>query len=97
MEFTHETSEALDRYFSALSHTGYKSYNQVYNLLAMTFIEEMLCGPMSEFITEEDYKIIYNGVTCIYGSCMIPFPSYKKGLADKTIGVPYSCRLKNKS
>lgn len=97
MEFTHEISEALDRYFSILAHTGYKSYSQVYNLLVITFIEELLCGPMSEFITEEDYKTIHNSVACIYGSCMIPFPSYKEGLGDKTVGIPYSCRLKNKS
>lgn len=97
MEFTHETSNALNRYFSILSKTGYKSYDKVYNLLVMVFIEEVLCGPMSEFITEEDYNIIHNSMNCIYGDCMIPFPIYKKGIEDKTFGLPYSCRLKNKS
>lgn len=97
MELTNETYDALNRYFSALTHTGYKSYNEVYNLIALVFIEEMLCGPMSEFITEEDYKLITNGVNCLYGSCMIPFSIYKKGVISKTFGLPYSCRLKNKS
>lgn len=97
MEFTHETSNALERYFSVLSYTGYKSYDKVYNLLVMVFIEEMLCGPMSEYITEEDYNTIHRSMNCLYGDCMIPFPAYKKGIDDKTFGRPYSCRLKNKS
>ncbi len=97
MELTNETYDALNRYFSVLSHVGYKSYNGVYKLIALIFIEEMLCSPMSEFITEEDYKLITNSVNCLYGSCMIPFSIYKKGISDRTFGLPYSCRLKNKS
>lgn len=93
MEFTLETYNSLGRYFSTLSYTGYKSYNKVYSLLIMIFIEELLCGPMSEFITEEDYSTISNGVNCLYGDCMIPYPTYKEGLNDKVIGVPYSCRV----
>lgn len=94
MEFTHEVSNSVNNYFSVLTNTGYKSYNEVYKLLVMVFIEELLCGTMSEFITEDDYKIIYNGINCLYGDCMIPFPDYKKGILDRTLGVPYNC-IKN--
>lgn len=96
MEFTHEVYNSVDRYFSVLTHSGYKSYAEVYNLIILTFIEEMLCGPMSEFITEEDYKYITGSLQCLYGSCMIPFPDYKKGMNDKVFGAPYSCRVKTK-
>lgn len=97
MEFPNEVSSALNRYFSTLSHTGYKSYNEVDKLLVLIFMEELLCGPMSEFITEEDYKHIYSSIVCLQGSCMIPYPSGNKGVDDRTVRVPNRCRLKNKS
>ncbi len=96
MVFTHETSDSVNRYFSLLSHTGYAHYDKVYNLLVMVFIEEILCGPMSEFITEEDYKVITKGINCLYGTCMIPYPSYRKGIIEKIIGAPYSCKVNAK-
>lgn len=78
MELTNEVYDAVTRYFSALSHMGYKSYAEVDQLLVFTFIEELLYGPLSQFITEEDYKVINDSLYCLYGSCMMPFPEYKK-------------------
>lgn len=78
MELTNKVYEAINKYFSVLSHTGYKSYNEVYKLLAFIFIEEMLYGPLSQFITEDDYNEIDKALDCIYGSCMIPYPDYKR-------------------
>lgn len=84
-EFTNEVNEALDRYFLILSRRGYKQYSEVNKLLVLIFIEELLHGPMSQFVTEEDYKTITSSLDCIYGSCMIPYPSYK----DSFDGIVY--------
>lgn len=57
-------------------------------LLVFSFITEILYGPMSQFVTEEDYNIINDALYCIYGSCMISYPDYKKamtGITDRQI------------
>ena len=77
-----EAYEALTRYFNSLKYLGYKSYSEVEHLLCFLFIEEMLDGPMSEFITETDYNAISNLLYCLYGSCTIPYPTYLKGMAE---------------
>jgi hypothetical protein len=82
MEFTNEVYDAINRYFSLLKHTGYKPYKQVDNLLVMVFIEELLEGPLSQYITEKDYNSIVNSLYCLYGTCMIPFPDYKKAIDE---------------
>lgn len=84
MELTNEVYNSVNRYFSVLSHTGYKPDKEVEQLLIFTFLEEVLYGPLSQFITEEDYKVITNSLYCLYGSCMIPFPDYKKSF-DSTV------------
>lgn len=84
MEFTNKVYDAVNRYFSVLSHIGYKSYSEVDKLLIMSFIEELLDGPMSQFVTEKDYIVITNGLYCLYGTCMIPFPEYKRAAASIT-------------
>ena len=91
MKFPNIVSSSLERYFSSLSHIGYKSYSEVNKLLVLLFIEEILCGPMSEFITEEDRKSIYSATVCLYGSCMIPYPTGRGGVDDMTFGVPNKC------
>ena len=78
MELTNEVYSSVNKYFQTLSHIGYKPDEEVNKLLIFIFIEELLYGPLSQFITEEDYKIIGNSIYCLYGSCMIPFPDYKK-------------------
>lgn len=93
MEFTNETFDSLERYFSILRHTGYKPYNQVEKLIVMTFIEELLSGPLSWFITDEDYKSIVNSIYCLYGTCMIPYPDYKKAVAEVQSKSPDQYRI----
>ena len=78
MELTDEVYNSINRYFSVLSHLGYKQDSEVNKLIVLTFLEELLYGPLSQFITEEDYKSISRSLHCLYGSCMIPFPDYKK-------------------
>lgn len=90
MVLHNKTYDALNNYFSLLSHTGYKSYNEVYKLLVLSFIEEMISSNMKEYITEEDYKYISSMMECLYGSCMIPYPNNNKEY-DRTTLVPYTC------
>lgn len=78
MEISKELHNALTKYFSLLSHTGYKKYNTVYKLVVFSFIEELLYGPCAEYITEEDYNTIINAVYNLYGDCMLSYPDYKK-------------------
>lgn len=80
MELTNEVYNSVNRYFSVLKHTGYKPDKDVEQLLVFIFIEEMLYGPLSQYITEEDYKSITNALYCLYGSCTIPFPDYKRSI-----------------
>lgn len=84
MELTNEVYNSVNRYFSVLSHIGYKPDKEVDQLLVFTFLEEMLYGLLAQFITEEDYKTITSSLYCIYGSCMIPFPDYKRSF-DSTV------------
>lgn len=80
MGITNDVSNSLMQYFNTLMHTGYKSYNEVEKLVIYICIEEILTGPMSFFITEEDYKIINKALYCLYGTCLIPYPTYIKGI-----------------
>ncbi|QOR58348.1 hypothetical protein [uncultured phage cr106_1] len=69
-------TEALDNYFIALSQFGYKSYDDVYKLLALLFLDELLTD-FKSFITEEDLRTISRVVYCLCGTtCLIDFPEY---------------------
>lgn len=91
MEITNDVYNAVDRYFSVLSHLGYKSYSEVNKLLVYCFIEEILTGPMSYYVTEKDYAIITGALECLYGTCMMPFPNYKESMSEPVVNVfdPY--------
>lgn len=91
MDLTNDVYNAVDRYFSVLKHTGYKAYNEVEKLIAYIFIEEFLTGPLSVYITEEDYNIISNSLYCLYGTCMIPYPDYMKS-ADSIVSKLHNYR-----
>lgn len=76
-ELTKITEEALNRYFTALSQFGYKKDSEVESLLVLLFIEGTILNDFSEFVTEDDYRIILQALECLYGSnCMIDFPTY---------------------
>lgn len=92
-EFTNDVYESLNKYFFTLSRVGYKSYTEVNKLLALIFIEEMLHGPMSQFITEDDYRTITDSLDCLYGSCMIPYPNYKASFDGIVYKVPNEYRI----
>lgn len=93
MDITNDVYNSISHYFETLRHTGYKPYSEVYNLLAYMFIEEILTGPMSFFITEEDYNIINKALYCLYGSCLIPYPTYLKGIEAIRKNASYRYRI----
>lgn len=84
MELTHDVLKAIDNYYDVLENTGYIPYSQVYKLLVLSFIEEMLTEEMSEFISEKDYRSISKYLDCLYGTCLIPYRQYLKGIAVPT-------------
>lgn len=68
--------DACLRYFTSLSHYGYRNEDEVKKLLLYTYIHELV-NTTSIVISEEDYKHIENALYCIYGtSCLIPYPKY---------------------
>lgn len=90
MQLTEDVYSALKKYFSTISNIGYKSYGEVDKLLVFIFIEEILNGPMCAYVSEEDYKTLTDTLECMYGTCMIPYPSYKKGIDE-----PYNSNSQN--
>lgn len=80
VEISNDAYNAVVKYFSVLSHSGYKPYSSVNNLLVYTFAEELLTGDLSYFITEKDYNTIDKALNCLYGSCMISYPDYKRAV-----------------
>lgn len=84
MELTNDVYNSLNSYFSVLTHTGYKTYAEVDKLIVYCFLEELLSGPLSYYVTEEDYNTIMNSIECLYGTCLMPYPDYKKGI-DETV------------
>lgn len=93
MELTNEVYNSVNKYFSVLKNLGYKSYNSVEQLLIFTFIEELLYSPLSQFITEKDYNDISNSLYCLYGSCMISFPDYKRSIDQTINNIPDRFRI----
>ena len=85
MELSTEVTNVLDKYFTSLLNSGYKSYEDVNKIIIYTLIEELLCGPMSEFVTKDDYKSIMSLLYCLYDSCNIPMPLNKSYNNEKVI------------
>jgi hypothetical protein len=64
------------RYFTSLSHYGFKSELDVKKLLFYVFIQELV-NTTSIVISEEDYKHLENALYNLYGTtCLIPYPDY---------------------
>ena len=100
---TNISFEAIYRYFHTLSVLGYKSYEDVYKLILLLYLEELLTGEMSYYINEEDLRIITEALTCLYGStCLIDYPCIPKDdslihpIRDRiTLRISEDCILRN--
>lgn len=94
MEVTNDVFSTVNRYFHTISNLGYKKDKDVNRLIIYLFLEEFLCGPMSQFITEKDYNTIDKALYCLYGtSCMIPYPDYKKAYSEVIKSMPDEYRI----
>ena len=72
------SEEAITRYFTTLSQFGYKKYSDVDKIIILFFMEEMLAGEMSYYVTQDDQRHIVNALYCLAGStCMIDFPMFE--------------------
>ena len=78
-EITDLSYDSIVKYFNTLQQFGYKSYEEVYKLLALIGLEEML-DMFADFITEKDFKDIISAIDCLSGTtCLIDFPIYSEG------------------
>ena len=68
--------DTLIRYFKALAHTGYKSYDIVFKILVMDFIYEITHTELRYYITNKDIKLMQDLLYQFFGStCEISFPT----------------------
>lgn len=94
MEITNDVLNAVNKYFHTITNLGYKKDKDVNNLIGYIFLEELLCGDMSQFITEKDYNTIDKALYCLYGtSCTIPYPDYKKSPTESIQTIPVEYRI----
>lgn len=75
MDLTNLSYEALHRYFTRLSQSGYMKYSSVDSLIVLLYIQEIV----KEFDLDiEEQAIINKALSCLQGSnCMIPYSGCK--------------------
>lgn len=75
MDLTNLSYEALHRYFTRLSQSGYMKYSSVDSLIVLLYIQEIV----KEFDLDiEEQTIINKALSCLQGSnCMIPYSGCK--------------------
>lgn len=67
---------SLSRYFERLGQAGYVPYNNVYKLLILSFISEIVDNDYRGYITKDDYPYIEQALDCLFGtSCLTPYPN----------------------
>lgn len=70
-----EVLHSINLYYNALANFGYKKQDDVNKLLIYIFIDDLLTGPMRQYINELDLRVISKALNCLYGSsCLIPYP-----------------------
>ena len=74
MDINELTLIGIKNYYKVLKSSGFLSYNQVYQLLLLSFIDDLFQDDFSWYITEEDYILLTSIVDCLSkGTCIIPF------------------------
>ena len=78
---------ALSKYFTVLSNTGYMNKTDTLKLYVYVTIVRLFYTVFREYITEQDYEIIDKALYCLYGSnCLISYPDFCTG-EDKDISM----------
>ena len=76
MDLTNLSYEALHRYFTRLSQSGYMKYTNVESLIVLLYIQELV---KDQDLDIEEQTIINKALPCLQGSnCMIPYSSCKR-------------------
>ena len=75
MDLTNLSYEALHRYFTRLSQSGYMKYTNVESLIVLLYIQELV---KDYDLDIEEQTIIDKALSCLQGSnCMIPYSGCK--------------------
>ena len=74
MDINELTLISIKNYYKVLKSKGSLDYNQVYQLLLLSFIDDLFQDDFSWYITEEDYALLTNIITRISKcSCIVPY------------------------
>ena len=81
---------SLTYYFKALRSMGFKSYEEVYKVIFLSCVSEIVEDDFDAALSEEDYRDINSAVYAIYGTdCMFPYPhGCCKDETEQVIVVP---------
>ncbi len=75
-------------YFTKLENDGYEAYPEVFKVVIMAFLYDLMNGNCKDMITKEDNTNIQKAFECYAGtSCIIPW-------LDKQDGFLFSCSNK---
>lgn len=66
--------DTLNRYFKRLSQVGYIPDNDTLSVLVLTYITEL---NNTHTLTTEQKYIVEKALSCLQGSCLIPYGSCK--------------------
>ena len=70
---------SINNYYAHLSKLGTISQENQCTLLVLLLLKQIVTGPMKEFITEDDYKILENVLHCLdTKSCLININQFTK-------------------
>lgn len=67
-------SESLDRYFMALSKTGYRRDDTVARLLSLIAIHELMTRHVASYVTACDRRLLEDAAYRLFGRCVIRVP-----------------------
>lgn len=74
MDINQLTLDSINRYYQVLKRTGFIGDQEVYKLFTLSFLDDLFKEDFSWYITEEDYRLMDNLITCLSkNSCIIPY------------------------
>ena len=74
MDINQLTLDSINRYHRILKRTGFIGDQEIYKLFILSFLDDLFKEDFSWYITEENYKLMDNLITCLSKkSCIIPY------------------------
>ena len=74
MDINQLTLDSINRYHQVLKRTGFIGDHEVYKLFTLSFLDDLFKEDFSWYITEEDYALLTNIITCISKNlCIVPY------------------------